>query len=163
MSTTPGSLTRRHILTGALGLGGAIALGACGSGSGNVPGQAPAASGGGGATGYSGPKVSLAFWNGFTGGDGPFMEDLVNQFMDEHDNITTVRRSALWDGTNTELNAVAMAHLEVFVRASLREPTVEAYEKRIRSALSPDEETQQLRKYSQALVQMLQNPRMPRA
>ena len=66
MTTTSGPLTRRRILTGALALGGTIALGACGSGSGNVPGQAPAATGGGGATGYSGPKVSLAFWNGFT-------------------------------------------------------------------------------------------------
>jgi multiple sugar transport system substrate-binding protein len=38
-------------------------------------------------TTYDGPKVDLAFWNGFTGGDGPFMRDLVKQFNSEHPNI----------------------------------------------------------------------------
>ncbi|MDQ3777563.1 MAG: ABC transporter substrate-binding protein [Actinomycetota bacterium] len=36
---------------------------------------------------YDGPNVSLQFWNGFTGGDGPFMRDLVKQFNSEHPNI----------------------------------------------------------------------------
>jgi multiple sugar transport system substrate-binding protein len=38
-------------------------------------------------TTYDGPNVELAFWNGFTGGDGPFMRDLVQQFNSEHPNI----------------------------------------------------------------------------
>jgi len=36
---------------------------------------------------YNGPNVNLAFWNGFTGGDGPFMRDLVKRFNSEHQNI----------------------------------------------------------------------------
>ena len=36
---------------------------------------------------YDGPALTLAYWNGFTGGDGPFMEELVKKFMSEHDNI----------------------------------------------------------------------------
>ena len=36
---------------------------------------------------YDGPNVSLQFWNGFTGGDGPFMRDLVTQFNQENPKI----------------------------------------------------------------------------
>ena len=36
---------------------------------------------------YDGPNVSLQFWNGFTGGDGPFMRDLVRQFSQENPKI----------------------------------------------------------------------------
>ena len=28
---------------------------------------------------YTGPAVTLAYWNGFSGGDGPFMDDLVER------------------------------------------------------------------------------------
>ena len=106
MSTTSGPLTRRRMLTGALGLGGAIVLGACGSGSGSVPGQAPqTVGGGGGATGYSGPKVSLAFWNGFTGGDGPYMKKLVDQFNAEHANIAVSMNTMQWADYYTKLPA----------------------------------------------------------
>ena len=90
-STSPrptSPLTRRHYPHRSPGSGGPSRLGACGSGSGNVPGEAPAASGRG-ATGYSGPKVSLEFWNGFTGGDGPYMKKLVDQFNAEHPNIAS--------------------------------------------------------------------------
>jgi multiple sugar transport system substrate-binding protein len=37
---------------------------------------------------YEGPPVELAFWNGFTGGDGPAMRELVDRFNDEHENIS---------------------------------------------------------------------------
>lgn len=103
---TAGPLTRRRLLTGALGLGGAIALGACGNGSGTVPGQAAqSAGGGGGATGYDGPKVTLQFWNGFTGGDGPYMKKLVDQFNAEHPNIAVTMNTMQWSDYYTKLPA----------------------------------------------------------
>src|SRR5699024_11478294 len=50
-------------------------------------------SGGNAATGrggesYDGAAVELACWNGFTGGDGPVMQDLVDEYNAEHENIT---------------------------------------------------------------------------
>lgn len=63
-----------------------------------------ACSGGGAAEGpvaefseeYTGPEVELAFWNGFTGGDGPFMEQMVEDFNAEHENITVVSNTQPW-------------------------------------------------------------------
>src|SRR3712207_8918116 len=55
-------------------------LAACGGGSSNVPGQNQAPAGQGGNEPYTGPAVSLNFWNGFTGGDGPIMKKLVEKF-----------------------------------------------------------------------------------
>lgn len=46
--------------------------------------------------GYDGPDVSLQFWNGFTGGDGPFMRELVTQFNDEHDKIEVSMEVQEW-------------------------------------------------------------------
>ena len=34
------------------------------------------------------PKVALAFWNGFTGGDGPFMKQMVEEFNKANPNVT---------------------------------------------------------------------------
>ena len=45
---------------------------------------------------YTGPNVSLAFWNGFTGGDGPFMRKLVDQFNSEHQNIKVSMNVLQW-------------------------------------------------------------------
>ena len=47
-------------------------------------------------TGYTGPKVALPFWNGFTGGDGPFMKQLVDQFNAEHPNIEVTMNTMQW-------------------------------------------------------------------
>jgi multiple sugar transport system substrate-binding protein len=99
-------LSRRAILSGALGLAGAAGLAACGSGSGVVPGQAPQTAGGaGGATGYTGPKVALQFWNGFTGGDGPYMKKLVDQFNSEHPNISVSMNTMQWGDYYAKLPA----------------------------------------------------------
>jgi multiple sugar transport system substrate-binding protein len=99
-------LSRRTILSGALGLAGAAGLAACGSGSGAVPGQAPGTAGGaGGATGYNGPKVALQFWNGFTGGDGPYMKKLVDQFNSEHPNISVSMNTMQWGDYYAKLPA----------------------------------------------------------
>lgn len=99
-------VTRRRFLTGSLGVAAGFGLAACGQGSGSVPGgqagaPAPSLSGSaaasaGGAAGYTGPKVDLQFWNGFTGGDGPFMQRLVDQFNSEHANISVKMNTMQW-------------------------------------------------------------------
>ena len=72
---------------------GLLALTACGGGQGAGPQQAET----GDFTGeYDGPPVTLSYWNGFTGGDGPFMEELVAQFMEENPNITIESNTVQW-------------------------------------------------------------------
>jgi multiple sugar transport system substrate-binding protein len=83
---------RRTTWTAAVAAG-LLALTACGGGQGAGPQQAESAD----FTGeYDGPDVTLSYWNGFTGGDGPFMEDLVKKFMDEHDNIKIESNTIQW-------------------------------------------------------------------
>ena len=88
---------RRGLATATLVAVSATALAACGGGT------TPEEAAGGGEvadtefTGeYDGPAVELAYWNGFTGGDGPFMQDLVDQFNSEHENITIVPNTIQW-------------------------------------------------------------------
>jgi multiple sugar transport system substrate-binding protein len=96
MNLHPAHLTRRHLLSLGAGAGTAALLAACGDSgpSDKVTGAgqnaAPAA------TDYTGPNVALAFWNGFTGGDGPFMKKLVDQFNTEHPNIKVTMNVYQW-------------------------------------------------------------------
>ncbi|BAL89640.1 putative ABC transporter substrate-binding protein [Actinoplanes missouriensis 431] len=89
-------LTRRGALGLGAGAGTAILLSACGDSgpnekvTGGGPNAAPAA------TAYTGPNVSLAFWNGFTGGDGAFMKTLIDQFNTEHQNIKVSMNVYQW-------------------------------------------------------------------
>jgi multiple sugar transport system substrate-binding protein len=86
-------LSRRSFLgmTGAAGLTAALA--ACGGGtkigaaSSTPASAAPTFSGGE----YSGPKVTLDYWNGFTGGDGPHMRTMVEAFNKEFSGRIEVR------------------------------------------------------------------------
>ncbi len=87
-------LTRRHFLGLGAGAGAGLLLAGCGGGSQNNP--AVQASGGDGGKTYDGPKVELAFWNGFTGGDGPYMRQLVEQFSAEHKNINVSMNTVEW-------------------------------------------------------------------
>jgi multiple sugar transport system substrate-binding protein len=95
-SGSQGGLSRRQFLGIGAGAGAGMLLAACG-GSSAPPG---AGGGGGGQFGsgkeYSGPAVNLAFWNGFTGGDGPFMRKLVDQFNGEHENIKVKMNVLQW-------------------------------------------------------------------
>src|SRR3954451_16643710 len=95
-SNDPGrGFSRRHVLAG---LGAAATLAACGGGK-----TAGEAAGGGAASSqatfsgtYTGPAVTLSYWNGFTGGDGPFMTKLVQQFMQENPTIKIQQNTVQW-------------------------------------------------------------------
>jgi multiple sugar transport system substrate-binding protein len=88
----------RRLAIAAAGTVAALTLAACGGGvtpeeAAQGGGQSPAQE----FTGeYDGPPVELAYWNGFTGGDGPFMQDLVDQFNSEHENITVKPNTIQW-------------------------------------------------------------------
>ena len=89
-----GHVTRRDFLVTGAGAGAAFVFVAC-QGSAtekitNTGGQF-----GAGDT-YEGPQVELEFWNGFTGGDGPYMTRLIEQFTGEHDNISIKQNTVEW-------------------------------------------------------------------
>jgi multiple sugar transport system substrate-binding protein len=71
------------VLLGALALG--LAATACSSGG----GSAPSSSGSG--------HVTLTYWNGFTGPDGPTVTKLVKEFNQTHPNITINMSIMPWD------------------------------------------------------------------
>jgi len=75
-------------------VGAGLALTSCGGGGGGGGGGQQGAGDGG--KEYTGPKVELQFWNGFTGGDGPFMRDLAKKFSDENDNIDVKMTTVEW-------------------------------------------------------------------
>ena len=86
-------LTRQEFLL--LGAGAGLALAGCGGGPQNNPAVQGGAGGGGGKE-YNGPKVELGFWNGFTGGDGPYMRQLVEEFSAQHGNINVKMNTVEW-------------------------------------------------------------------
>jgi multiple sugar transport system substrate-binding protein len=95
--TRGGAISRRSLLGGALGAAVGVGLAGCAPGSSAPPGTQASAPGGGGAEGYDGPAVELAFWNGLTGGDGPIMQKLVDNFNKEHPNIKVKQTRIIWD------------------------------------------------------------------
>lgn len=100
------NLSRRR----ALGLGfGALVIGAAGCGGGGGPKQAQAPATTAAPTEYTGPSVSLSFWNGFTGGDGPVMKKLVDQFNAEHPNIKVSMNVYKWEDYYAKVPAAVSA------------------------------------------------------
>lgn len=81
---------RRFTAAASVSIVASLALVAC---SGGGSGDQPAAEF---TEDYTGPAVELAFWNGFTGGDGPFMEQMVADFNAEHENIEVVSNTQPW-------------------------------------------------------------------
>ena len=80
--------TRRKFVAMSAGAGAAFLLAACGGESADeATGGGDGEQTGAAAKTYTGPNVSLQFWNGFTGGDGPFMRKLVDRFNAEHENV----------------------------------------------------------------------------
>jgi multiple sugar transport system substrate-binding protein len=103
--TLEASLSRRGFLV--LGAGGTLAVAGCGGGQG--VGERPQA--GGDFTGeYDGPAVTLDYWNGFTGGDGPTMQAMVKQFNSDQKNITVKPNTVEWLDFYQRLPAAANAN-----------------------------------------------------
>jgi multiple sugar transport system substrate-binding protein len=99
------ALTRRGFLTAsATGL----LLAGCGGGQG-VGGKKQEGVGGFSGEDYAGPALTLAYWNGFTGGDGPAMQALVKEFMGEHDNVELKNNTLDWADFYQRLPAAAKA------------------------------------------------------
>jgi multiple sugar transport system substrate-binding protein len=94
MTTTSADLSRRRLLGLSLGLGAAAALGVAACGNDDESGSSGAGNGG---KDYTGPKVSLNLWNGFTGGDGDIFKKLVDQFNTEHNNIAITVATYRWE------------------------------------------------------------------
>ncbi|WP_043110098.1 ABC transporter substrate-binding protein [Paraoerskovia marina] len=112
MSTTSRRQNRRGRGTFAaaiLGIG-ALALTACSGGT-----SAEELAGGGAASEssfdgeYDGPAVELSYWTGFTGGDGPFMNQMVEEFNAEHENIDVVSNAVDWSDFYAKLPAAVQA------------------------------------------------------
>ena len=90
-------VSRRRFLAVGGGAAMGAALAACGGG------KSAEQVAGGGTSGqeeftgkYTGPAVTLAYWNGFTGGDGPFMDDLVERFQRDNPKITVKQNTLEW-------------------------------------------------------------------
>jgi multiple sugar transport system substrate-binding protein len=60
------------------------------------------------ASGYTGPPVTIQYWNGFTGGDGPYMRAMVDEFNATHQNITVEANTLGW--TDFYQRIVAAVH-----------------------------------------------------
>lgn len=97
------SIRRRISSATAVGAVAVLALTACG-GSGAQQGAEQDFTGE-----YTGPPVELSYWNGFTGGDGPFMEQMVEDFNAEHENIKVVSNTMQWADFYQRLPAAVTA------------------------------------------------------
>ncbi|MEH0983726.1 ABC transporter substrate-binding protein [Micromonospora sp. CPCC 205556] len=93
-------MSRRRLLGLGVGLGAAASLTLAGCGGGSA--SKSTASGNGGKD-YTGPKVSLNLWNGFTGGDGDIFKKLVEQFNSEHQNIAIAVNTYRWEDYYSKL------------------------------------------------------------
>jgi len=88
--------SRRRFLELGFGAAAASALAACGGGK-SAEDVAGGTSSGEKFTGsYEGPKVTLSYWTGFTGGDGPFMKQMVADFMKENPKISIKENVIEW-------------------------------------------------------------------
>lgn len=84
-------LTRQDFLLLGAGAGAGVMLAGCGGSSTDLE------KAGTGGKSYNGPKVSLSFWNGFTGGDGPYMQKLVDEFNSQEKNIDVSMNTVEWE------------------------------------------------------------------
>ena len=97
------SFRKRFLSSSALGAVALLALTACG-GSGAQQAVEQEFTGE-----YTGPAVELSYWNGFTGGDGPYMEQMVEDFNAEHENIKVVSNTMQWADFYQRLPAAVTA------------------------------------------------------
>lgn len=87
-------MSRRRLLGLGVGLGAAATLTLAGCGGGSASKSTSAGNGG---KDYTGLKVDLKLWNGFTGGDGDIFKKLVEQFNSEHQNIAIAVSTYRWE------------------------------------------------------------------
>ena len=105
-SFIPSAFTRRRFLSIGAVTTAALVTG-CGEGQG-VGGTDE--EGVGGFSGqYEGPPLTLDYWNGFTGGDGPAMTALVKSFNSEEKNITMKANTIEWADFYQRLPAAVQA------------------------------------------------------
>jgi len=83
----------RHSLISKAAVACALALGLAGCASADLstdsgPPLQPA--------GYAGPPVTIQYWNGFTGGDGPYMRAMVDEFNATHESIKVESNTLGW-------------------------------------------------------------------
>src|SRR3712207_1059748 len=88
-SFSTGAVSRRQFLA-LTAAGSAFALSGCASAD-PIASTGPTFNGS-----YSGPRVTLEYWNGFTGGDGPAMRQLVADFNASQDRITVNMNVVQW-------------------------------------------------------------------
>jgi multiple sugar transport system substrate-binding protein len=91
---TTGGFSRRRFLELGAGAAAAASLAACGGKS--AEDAAAPKSTGKFTGGYDGPEVTLSYWNGFTGGDGPFMKKMVADFMKDNPKIKVKANTVEW-------------------------------------------------------------------
>jgi multiple sugar transport system substrate-binding protein len=117
------AFNRRQILGLGLGAAAAVTLAACGDDD-----AGPAASGNGGKD-YTGPKVQLNLWTGFTGGDGDIFKKLLDQFNAEHNNIALTMSTYKWEDYYAKLPGavssgngpdVAVMHMDMLATFAAR-------------------------------------------
>ncbi len=90
-----GGFSRRRFLELGAGTAAAASLAACGGGK-SADEAANPQSTGKFTGGYDGPAVTVSYWNGFTGGDGPFMKKMVAAFMKDNPKITVKANTVEW-------------------------------------------------------------------
>lgn len=97
-------MSRRNFLGRALGFGVSLATGgallqACGTPPTTTPTAAGSSAGtaAGGALTYTGPKVQVPFWNGFSGPNGKYLRGLIEQFNAANPNIEVQMNAIPWD------------------------------------------------------------------
>jgi len=103
-----GGFSRRRFLELGFGAAAAAGLAACGGGksANDTAGSKPTGSFNGK---YTGPNVTLSYWNGFTGGDGPFMKQMVANFMKENPKIKIASNTVEWSQYYQRMPAAVQA------------------------------------------------------
>ncbi|WP_433305895.1 ABC transporter substrate-binding protein [Actinoplanes sp. CA-030573] len=106
MTPSASAFSRRRFLALTGGAGSALALAACG-GTSTKPTAAPA--GGNGGASYSGPNVTVSFWNGWTGSDGQTAQAMVDQFNKDNPNVQVKMNVFQWADFFTKLPAAVQS------------------------------------------------------
>jgi multiple sugar transport system substrate-binding protein len=101
--------SRRRFLELGFGAAAAAGLAACGGGKSASDTGAGATSTAKFTGGYDGPAVTLSYWNGFTGGDGPFMKQMVANFMKENPKIKVASNTVEWSQYYQRMPAAVQA------------------------------------------------------